>query len=630
MRVWNSGSRNSPLQSIILTTDQTKHMSDRKLLEIKNLVTEFSTDGNVLKAVNDVSFTLNRGETIGIVGESGSGKSVTSLSVMRLIPNPPGRISGGEILFHQKDGNTTDLVQVNEKEMRAIRGNDIAMIFQEPMTSLNPVFTCGDQVMEAILLHQKVSKKEAKEKTIALFKEVQLPRPEAIFDQYPHQISGGQKQRVMIAMAMSCNPSILIADEPTTALDVTVQQTILDLMLKLQREHDMGIMFITHDLGVIAELADKVVVMYKGKIVEQGPVLDIFSNPQHPYTKGLLACRPPLDVRLKRLPIVSDFMKVDGQGNIEEIEQSVTEATEKEIQTDTERKAVHDDMYAKEPVLKIKNLKTYFPLKKNFFGKVTEEVKAVDDVTFDVYPGETLGLVGESGCGKTTLGRTVLRLVDPTDGEVIFKGKPLHSMSTDELREVRKDIQIIFQDPYSSLNPRITVGEAIMEPMKVHKLNSNDKERKEKVMELLVRVGLMKEHYYRYPHEFSGGQRQRICIARALALRPQFIICDESVSALDVSVQAQVLNLLNELKRDFDFTYIFISHDLSVVKFMSDRMVVMNKGVIEEMGDADQIYSNPQTEYTKKLIAAIPKGRLEDIEASIKEKEEYLKSVSEA
>lgn len=605
-------------------------MSDRKLLEIKNLVTEFSTEGNVLKAVNDVSFTLNRGETIGIVGESGSGKSVTSLSAMRLIPNPPGRIAGGEILFHQKDGSSTDLVQIGEKKMRAIRGNDIAMIFQEPMTSLNPVFTCGDQVMEAILLHQKVSKKEAKEKTIALFKEVQLPRPEDIFDAYPHQISGGQKQRVMIAMAMSCNPSILIADEPTTALDVTVQQTILDLMLKLQREHDMGIMFITHDLGVIAELADKVVVMYKGKIVEQGPVLDIFSNPQHPYTKGLLACRPPLDVRLKRLPVVSDFMKLDDAGNIQEIEQSVTEATEKEIQTPAERKQVHEDMYAKEPVLQIKNLKTYFPLKTNFFGKVTEEVKAVDDVTFDVYPGETLGLVGESGCGKTTLGRTVLRLVDPTDGEVIFKGQPLHSMSTDELRDVRKDIQIIFQDPYSSLNPRITVGEAILEPMKVHKLYANEKERKEKVMELLERVGLMKDHFYRYPHEFSGGQRQRICIARALALRPQFIICDESVSALDVSVQAQVLNLLNELKRDFDFTYIFISHDLSVVKFMSDRMVVMNKGVVEEMGDADQIYSNPQTEYTKKLIAAIPKGRLEDIEASIKEKEDWLKGVTES
>lgn len=598
-------------------------MSERKLLEIKNLVTEFTTEGNVMKAVNDVSFTLNKGETIGIVGESGSGKSVTSLSVMRLIPNPPGRIAGGEILFHTRDKGSVDLVKLSEKEMRSIRGNEIAMIFQEPMTSLNPVFTCGDQVMEAILLHQKVSRKEAKEKTIALFKEVQLPRPEAIFDQYPHQISGGQKQRVMIAMAMSCNPSILIADEPTTALDVTVQKTILDLMLKLQREHDMGIMFITHDLGVIAELADKVVVMYKGKIVEQGPVKDIFSNPQHPYTKGLLACRPPLDVRLKRLPVVSDFMRVDAAGNIEEIAQSVTEATEKEIQTETERKADHEKLYAKEPVLRIKNLKTHFPLKKNFFGKVTEWVKAVDDVTFDVYPGETLGLVGESGCGKTTLGRTVLRLIDPTDGEIIFQGRPLHSMSVQELREIRKDIQIIFQDPYSSLNPRITVGDAIMEPMTVHKLYNSEAERKDKVMELLERVNLLPEHFYRYPHEFSGGQRQRICIARALALRPRFIICDESVSALDVSVQAQVLNLLNELKRDFDFTYIFISHDLSVVKFMSDRMVVMNKGVVEEMGDADQIYSFPQTEYTKKLIAAIPKGRLEDIEASIRAKADW-------
>ena len=583
-----------------------------------------------MKAVNDISFTLNRGETIGIVGESGSGKSVTSLSVMRLIPNPPGRISAGEILFHKDENSTVDLVKISEPEMRAIRGNDIAMIFQEPMTSLNPVFTCGDQVMEAILLHQKVNRKVAKEKTIALFKQVQLPRPEAIFDQYPHQISGGQKQRVMIAMAMSCNPSILIADEPTTALDVTVQQTILDLMLKLQREYDMGIMFITHDLGVIAELADKVVVMYKGKIVEQGPVLDIFSNPQHPYTKGLLACRPPLDVRLKRLPIVSDFMDMDEQGNIREIAQSVTEATAKEIQTVGEREQAHKELYAQEPILRIKNLKTYFPLKKNFLGKVTEEVKAVDDVTFDVYPGETLGLVGESGCGKTTLGRTVLRLVDPTGGEVFFKGRPMHSMTNDELREVRKDIQIIFQDPYSSLNPRITVGEAILEPMKVHKMYSNDTERKAKVMELLERVNMLPEHFYRYPHEFSGGQRQRICIARALALRPQFIICDESVSALDVSVQAQVLNLLNELKRDFNFTYIFISHDLSVVKFMSDRMVVMNKGVVEEMGDSDQIYSNPQTEYTKKLIAAIPKGRLEDIKASIRSKQEWLSSLQSA
>jgi peptide/nickel transport system ATP-binding protein len=600
-------------------------MEKTKLLEIKNLVTEFRTEGKVLKAVNDVSFTLNRGETIGIVGESGSGKSVTSLSVMRLIPNPPGTISGGELLFHTDTRGTIDLLKLSEKEMRAIRGNDIAMIFQEPMTSLNPVFTCGDQVMEAILLHQKVTKKEAKEKTIALFKTVQLPRPEAIFSSYPHQISGGQKQRVMIAMAMSCNPSILIADEPTTALDVTVQQTILDLMLKLQQENDMGILFITHDLGVIAELADKVVVMYKGRIVEQGPVMEIFENPKHPYTKGLLACRPPLDVRLKRLPVVSDFMEVNNEGTIIEKDLSIADVTKNAIQSDAERKADHDRLYAQKPVLSIRNLKTYFPMKADFFGRTKDWVKAVDDVTFDVYPGETLGLVGESGCGKTTLGRTVLRLVDPTSGEIIFDGHPLHSMTPTELRAIRKDIQIIFQDPYSSLNPRITVGDAIMEPMQVHKLYANDAERKAKVVELLERVNLLPEHFYRYPHEFSGGQRQRICIARALALRPKFIICDESVSALDVSVQAQVLNLLNELKRDFNFTYIFISHDLSVVKFMSDRMVVMNQGKVEEMGDADQIYSNPQTEYTKKLIAAIPKGRMEDIMASVKAKQEWRK-----
>ncbi|MCF8257661.1 MAG: ABC transporter ATP-binding protein, partial [Flavobacteriales bacterium] len=430
------------------------------------------------------------------------------------------------------------------------------------------------------------------------------------------------------AMAMSCNPSILIADEPTTALDVTVQDTILQLMLQLQKENDMGIMFITHDLGVIAELADRVVVMYKGKIVEQGPVLDIFSNPKHPYTKGLLACRPPLEVRLKRLPVVSDFMELDGAGNILEKNISIDDVKKEAFESEDERKAAHERLYAQKPILSIKNLKTYFPLKTNFFGKTSEWVKAVDDVTFDVYPGETLGLVGESGCGKTTLGRTVLRLIDPTGGEVIFDGHPLHSMTPNELRAIRKDIQIIFQDPYSSLNPRITVGDAIMEPMQVHGLYANDKERKAKVVELLTTVSLLPEHFYRYPHEFSGGQRQRICIARALALRPKFIICDESVSALDVSVQAQVLNLLNELKRDFGFTYIFISHDLSVVKFMSDRMVVMNQGKVEEMGDADQIYSFPRTDYTRRLIDAIPKGRLEDIEASIKAKKEWRKEVA--
>jgi peptide/nickel transport system ATP-binding protein len=598
-------------------------MAKETLLEIKNLVTEFRTEEETVKAVNDVSFTLSKGETIGIVGESGSGKSVTSLSVMRLIPNPPGKITGGEIIYHSKNKGPIDLVQLSEKEMRQLRGNEIAMIFQEPMTSLNPVYTCGDQVMEAILLHQKCTKKEAKDKTIALFNEVQLPRPEAIFDSYPHQISGGQKQRVMIAMAMSCQPNILIADEPTTALDVTVQATILDLMLKLQREHEMGIMFITHDLGVIAELADKVVVMYKGKIVEQGTVLEIFSNPQHPYTKGLLACRPPLNKRLHWLPTVADFMKTNENGEMIESTQSVADVTEKLVFTKEERENAHKKLYSKAPILSIKNLQTYFPIKKGMFGKAKDFVKAVDDVSFDVYPGETLGLVGESGCGKTTLGRTVLRLIEPTGGEVLFNGSNITTLGATEMRELRKDIQIIFQDPYSSLNPRITIGQAIMEPMQVHGILENDKARKERVIELLQRVNMNESHFYRYPHEFSGGQRQRICIARALALRPKFIICDESVSALDVSVQAQVLNLLNELKREFDFTYIFISHDLSVVKFMSDRMVVMNKGKIEEMGDADEIYNNPQTEYTKKLIGAIPKGQLEDIKASIDKKKTY-------
>lgn len=595
-------------------------MAKDTLLEVRHLVTEFRTEDETVKAVNDISFTLSKGETIGIVGESGSGKSVTSLSVMRLIPNPPGKITGGEIIYHSKTKGPIDIVKLSEKEMRTLRGNEIAMIFQEPMTSLNPVYTCGDQVMEAILLHQKVNKKVAKEITIDLFKEVQLPRPEAIFDSYPHQISGGQKQRVMIAMAMSCKPNILIADEPTTALDVTVQATILDLMLKLQREHDMGIMFITHDLGVIAELADKVVVMYKGKIVEQGSVMDIFANPKHPYTKGLLACRPPLNKRLQWLPTVGDFMKTSDLGEMIESTQSVEEVTNRLVVSKGEREAAHKILYAKQPILQIKNLKTYFPIKKGIFGKAKDFVKAVDDVSFDVYPGETLGLVGESGCGKTTLGRAVLRLIEPTGGDVIFNGINITTLDLKKLRDLRKDIQIIFQDPYSSLNPRITIGQAIMEPMQVHGILENDKARKERVIELLHRVNMNESHFYRYPHEFSGGQRQRICIARALALKPKFIICDESVSALDVSVQAQVLNLLNELKREFDFTYIFISHDLSVVKFMSDRMVVMNKGKIEEMGDADDIYNNPQSEYTKNLISSIPKGQLEDIKASIDKK----------
>src|SRR6201993_946297 len=592
------------------------------LLEVKNLVTEFKTESEIIKAVNDISFTLHRGETIGIVGESGSGKSVTALSAMQLIPNPPGRIVSGNIIFHSATKGPVDLTKLSSQEMRAFRGNELAMIFQEPMTSLNPVYTCGEQVMEAIILHQKVTKKEAREKTLELFKKVKLPRPEQIIDSYPHQVSGGQKQRVMIAMAMSCNPSILIADEPTTALDVTVQKTILDLMLELQREQNMGILFITHDLGVIAELADKVVVMYKGEIVEQGSVVEIFSNPQHPYTKGLLACRPPLDKRLQHLPTVTDFMELDAQGNIIEKSQTVQEVLNSATITVEERKRSHEELYQRPKILELHNIKTHFPINKSLFGKAKEFVKAVDDVSFDVYEGETLGLVGESGCGKTTLGRTILRLVEPTSGLISFKKHDITTVPQNDLRALRANMQIIFQDPYSSLNPQATIGDAIMEPMKVHGLYANDKERKEKTMDLLKRVSMTEKQFYRYPHEFSGGQRQRVCIARALSLNPQFIICDESVSALDVSVQAQVLNLLNDLKSEFKFTYIFISHDLSVVKFMSDRMIVMNKGQIEEMGDADEICDNPQSEYTQKLINSIPKGRLQDILSSIDKKKE--------
>ncbi|MBA3680833.1 MAG: ABC transporter ATP-binding protein [Bacteroidetes bacterium] len=598
-------------------------MEKQPLLEVKNLVTQFKTDDEFIKAVNDISFTLHKGETIGIVGESGSGKSVTSLSIMQLIPNPPGKITQGEIIYHTKDNKIVDLVKTKNDEMRHYRGNEIAMIFQEPMTSLNPVITCGNQVMESLLLHQKITKDQAREKTIKLFEEVQLPFPLQMLDRYPHQLSGGQKQRVMIAMAMCCNPNILIADEPTTALDVTVQKTILELMKKLQMEHNMGILFITHDLGVIAELADHVVVMYKGKVVEQGPVLEIFANPQHPYTKSLLACRPPLDKRLKRLPVVSDFMMRGDDGEIIELTKNVNDAINRVVISDDERKQAHIELYQRDKILELKNVKTWFPAQKTLFGKVLSYTKAVDDVSFDVYEGETLGLVGESGCGKTTLGRTILKLTEASEGQIYYKREELLRMKESDFRPHRKDMQIIFQDPYSSLNPRITVGDAIMEPMKIHNILPTSKQRRDKVYDLLRKVGLDEKYFHRYPHEFSGGQRQRICIARALGLNPKFIICDESVSALDVSVQAQVLNLLNELKAEFKFTYIFISHDLSVVKFMSDRMVVMQKGKVEEMGDPDEIYVNPKSDYTRKLIDSIPKGNIDNIKAAIAKKEQH-------
>jgi peptide/nickel transport system ATP-binding protein len=632
-----------------MSVNQENTGEEEYLLEVKDLQTFFKTEESIVKAVNNISLKLKRGETLGIVGESGSGKSVTALSVMKLIPNPPGRISGGEIIFNSPSRGKIDLVSLPEKDMQDIRGNEISMIFQEPMTSLNPVYTCGDQVMEAILLHQKLTDEtpwqifvestkklilnnsfvykfftkkryltkrqtEAKRLTIELFNKVELPRPEDIFDSYPHQISGGQKQRVMIAMAMSCHPSILIADEPTTALDVTVQAKILDLMRHLRDENDMSIIFITHDLGVIAEIADRVAVMYQGKIVEQGSVWEIFSNPQHPYTKGLLACRPRLELKLKVLPVVSDFMGKDAEGNlVEKTFSSVGQAILVNFISEEEIAERQQMLQKLTPHLQVKNLKMHFPISKGIFGKVTDVVKAVDDVSFDVYPGETVGLVGESGCGKTTLGRAILRLIEPTEGDIFFEGRNINHIHDEELRKLRKDMQIIFQDPYSSLNPRMTIGEAIMEPMRVNKILESDYKRKKRAIELLETVSLSKKQFERYPHEFSGGQRQRVCIARALALNPKFIICDESVSALDVSVQAQVLNLLNQLKEEFNFTYIFISHDLSVVKFMSDRIIVMNKGKIEEVGYAEELYANPRTEYTKNLIDAIPKGDLQDI-----------------
>ena len=568
------------------------------MLDVKELAISFYNreEKTWSEAVHKVSFSLEKGKVLGIVGESGSGKSVTSFSIMRLHDAKNTKVTG------EIDFDHISLLNLSDNEIRNYRGNKMAMIFQEPMTSLNPVFTCGFQVQEAIILHQKVDKIEAKKQTIALFEEVQLPRPEHIFESYPHQLSGGQKQRVMIAMALSCNPELLIADEPTTALDVTVQKTILELLLRLKTERNMGLIFISHDLAVISEIADELLVMYKGEIVEQGPAKQLFENPQHPYTKGLLACRPAPQRRLKKLPVVADFLD-------EDVSVGVKHLLEINSYTDEEIEQRRHELYTQNPLLQVQNLCTWFPIKKGLFGKATTYVKAVDDISFDVFPGETLGLVGESGCGKTTLGRSILRLVEPTSGKIIFDGTDLTTLGTADLRKMRRDVQIIFQDPYSALNPKITVGNAIMEPLQVHRVFKNDLERKAHVLHLLEKVNLLPEHFDRYPHEFSGGQRQRIVIARALALKPKFIICDESVSALDVSVQAQVLNLLRELQLEFGLTYIFISHDLAVVKHISDRMIVMNKGKVEEEGFPEIIYNSPKAAYTKKLIEAIPGTR---------------------
>ncbi len=584
----------------------------KPLIDIQDLSLDFIAESGNTQALKNISFTVNRGEVVALVGESGSGKSVTALSILQLLPSPPARYTNGGIFFSENGEEPVDLLQKDRRQMQDIRGNKIAMIFQEPMTSLNPVLTCGDQVMETILLHKKIPAAEAKQQTIGWFERVKLPDPAAVFHRYPHQLSGGQKQRVMIAMAMCCGPSLLICDEPTTALDVTVQQTILQLVKELQKQSNMGVIFITHDLGVVAEIADRAAVMYKGEIVEQGAVKDIFLHPHHPYTKALLACRPVNHERGKRLPVVSDFLTSTGLpankgiGNLEFDGKSPVNAEKGASAKETNSEYRIPD--SSNILLSVKKLSVWYPAKKTFLGKPTSYTKAVDDVSFDVYNGETLGLVGESGCGKTTLGRAILRLIEPTGGKIIYNGIELTAKKRDELRSLRKELQIVFQDPYSSLNPRITIGAAIAEPMKVHGYTATDKHRKEKVTELLEKVNLKAEHFNRYPHEFSGGQRQRIVIARALALNPSFIVCDESVSALDVSVQAQVLNLLNDLKKEFGFTIIFISHDLSVVRYISDRIMVMNKGKIIESGPADTIYFNPQSPYTKKLIASIPRG----------------------
>ena len=597
------------------------------ILEIDGLKTYFHTDEGVVKAVDDVSFAIQRGQTLGVVGESGSGKSVTSLTVMRLLPDRVAEIAGGTIRFQGQD-----LLAIPKSSMPDVRGKRIGMIFQEPMTALNPVYRVGDQVAEVILRHEKVSRAEADRRVIELFHEVGIPDPPSRVRSYPHEMSGGQKQRVVIAMALACNPELLIADEPTTALDVTIQAQILDLLRRLRDERQMSILFITHDLAVIAEIADAVAVMFRGQLVEYGDVRSIFANPQHPYTKGLLSCRPRLDTSYRILPTVDDFMETwQEDGRVQMKEKELTPERLEELEQGGRPKMTELEG---QPILSVRDLKVHFPLKKSFFGKVTQWVKAVDGISFDVYPGQTLGLVGESGCGKTTTGRAILRLVEPTAGEVLFgnrvgslgpvAGGEVHqgrewvdvrALGAEPLKRIRRNLQIIFQDPYSSLNPRLTVEQAITEPMLVHGVGASTSERRDRAAALLEECGLRADYLRRYPHEFSGGQRQRICIARTLALEPEFIICDESVSALDVSVQAQVLNLLKELQLKRQLTYIFISHDLSVVKFMSDHMCVMQAGRIVEAGPAEAIYENPVEPYTKELIAAIPRDDMEHIEA---------------
>lgn len=560
-------------------------MPQTAILKIKNLSIDFITSQNTLsRVIDNINIEINKGEIVAIVGESGSGKSVTSLAILQLLPKQKVQYSSGEILFNYQNENV-NLLGLNKEVLTKIRGKKIAMIFQEPMTSLNPLITCGNQVLEAIMLHKKINKTAAIQQVLKLFEKVKLPNPSAIFKRYPHQLSGGQKQRVMIAMAICCEPDLLICDEPTTALDVTVQKNILLLIKELQQENNMSVIFISHDLGVVAEIADKIVVLYKGKIIEKNTTQQLLHFPQEAYTKALLACRPALYKKGERLPVVANFLN-ENLSTISLKNNSDTNEIILPLQT----------------LIELQNVKVYFTTKRNFLGKELANFKAVDDVSFKIYKGETLGLVGESGCGKTTLGRAILQLVETTSGTILYK----NFSKEIQTKEFRKKMQLIFQDPYSSLNPSILIGEAIAEPLMLHNIAINKTKAKETVIHLLEKVGLHTNDYKKYPHEFSGGQRQRIVIARALALQPEFIVCDESVSALDVSVQAQVLNLLNDLKNEFKFTALFISHDLSVVKYLSDRIIVMKNGKIEEIGNAEQIFANPQSNYTQQLISAIP------------------------
>lgn len=562
---------------------------DATVLQISNLNIDFLHDGTYNRVVENVCLNVKRGCTLGIVGESGSGKSVSSMSLLGLLPPAPTcRVEGSAQFWPRDAEGAMELLNLPEEAYRRVRGNHISVIFQEPMTSLNPVQRCGAQVAEMLMQHESVSVREARQRVVDLFNEVMLPRPEKIYDSYPHEISGGQKQRVMIAMALICHPDLLIADEPTTALDVTVQKAILELLRNLQAKYYIGIIFITHDLGVIAQIADEVAVMYHGHIVEQGSAEQVLGHPQHAYTQGLLACRPPLDGRPLRLPTVKDFLDGSADPLAQEQRQPMGEE-------------------GREVLLSVRNLVVEYPLKTNLWGRATQTLKAVDGLSFDVYRGETLGLVGESGCGKSTLGRALLQLISKSSGSVTYDGADLDRLSARQRKALRRKVQIVFQDPYSSLNPRLTIGQAIMEPLRSHRIGGSDAERKSRVLELMRQVGLQDDWFDRYPHEFSGGQRQRVVIARALILQPELVVCDESVSALDVSVQAQVLNLLNDLKKRYGYTYLFITHDLSVVKFLSDRIMVMEKGRIVEMGESDQLFAHPQHPYTQRLLAALPR-----------------------